>query len=98
MGKVTQAMAIAPELILCIGILAVFCASLGESMFSKARKAALATAILALLATVMTLSENSTHFFSIYQVNKYIGDVKVLTITEKGVVLLKDGSKIELTR
>lgn len=71
MEKVNQAMAIAPELILCIGILVVFCASLGESMFAKARKAALATSLLALLAAVMTLSENSTLFFSTYQVNLF---------------------------
>jgi len=43
-------MALAPELILCFGILAVFCTSLGESMFSKAWKAALATSILAKLS------------------------------------------------
>lgn len=71
MGKVNQIMAIAPELILGCGILAVFCTSLGESMFSKARKAALAASILALLAAALTLSENSTLFFSTYQVNLF---------------------------
>jgi NADH-quinone oxidoreductase subunit N len=71
MGKMNQIIAIAPELILCLGILVVFCLSLGESMFLKARKAALATSILALLAAAMTLAENSTLFFSTYQVNLF---------------------------
>lgn len=64
-------MALTPELILCFGILAVFCTSLGESMFSKARNAALAVSILALLATVITLTENSVYFFNTYQVNLF---------------------------
>lgn len=88
MGKVNQAMAIAPELILCIGILAVFFTSLGESMFSKARKAALATAILALLATAMTLFENSTLFFGTYQVNLFSQLFKLLILFGLCAVIL----------
>jgi NADH-quinone oxidoreductase subunit N len=80
MGKVNHAMAIAPEMILCIGILAVFCAGLGESMFSKARKAALATAMLALLTAAMTLSENSTLFFGTYQVTLFSQLFKLLIL------------------
>jgi NADH-quinone oxidoreductase subunit N len=87
-GTVNQAMAIAPELILCIGILAVFLTSLGESLFSKARKAALAAAILALLAAAATLSENSTLFFGTYQVNLFSQLFKLMTLFGLFVTLL----------
>jgi NADH-quinone oxidoreductase subunit N len=80
MEQANQAMAIAPELILCIGILGVFSASLGESMFSKARTAALATSILALLAAAMTFSENATLFSSTYQVTLFSQLFKVFIL------------------
>jgi NADH-quinone oxidoreductase subunit N len=69
--NMNQIMALMPELTLCVGILAVLLISLGESTFSKAYRAALATSILALLVTTMTLSENSIYFFSTYQVNLF---------------------------
>ena len=80
MGKADQIMALAPELILCFGILAVFCTSLGESLFSKARRVALAIAVLALVAAVLTLSQNSTHFFATYQVNLFSQFFKVVIL------------------
>ena len=80
MGKVDQIMALMPELTLCFGILAVFFISLGESTFSKAYRAALATSIFALLVTVMTLSENSLHFFATYQVNLFSQLFKVFIL------------------
>jgi NADH-quinone oxidoreductase subunit N len=80
--------AIAPELILCAGILAVFFLSLGESRFSQARGAAMASAVLALLAAAATLSENSTLFFGTYQVNLFSQIFKGMTLFGLCVALL----------
>jgi len=87
-GNVNQAMAIAPELILCVGILAVFLTSLGESLFAKARKAALVSAILAMLATAATFTENSTLFFGTYQVNLFSQLFKLMMLFGLSVTLL----------
>jgi NADH-quinone oxidoreductase subunit N len=87
-GKMIQIMVFAPELILCCGILAVFYTSLGESMFSKARKVALATSILALLATVMTFGENSIHFFFTYQINLFSQLFKLFILFGLGAAIL----------
>jgi NADH-quinone oxidoreductase subunit N len=87
-GHVNLIAAIAPELILSAGILAVFFLSLGESQFRKARGAALASAVLSLLAAAATLSENSTLFFGTYQVNLFSQIFKGMTLFGLCVALL----------
>jgi NADH-quinone oxidoreductase subunit N len=88
MENVNLITAIAPELILCAGILTVFFLSLGELQFPKARWAALASAVLALLAAATTLSVNSTLFFGAYQVNLFSQIFKLMTLFGLCVALL----------
>jgi NADH-quinone oxidoreductase subunit N len=87
-GNSGMIVAIAPELILCAGILAVFFLSLGESRFPTARWAALASAVLALLAAAATLSVNSTLFFGTYQVNLFSQIFKGMTLFGLCVAIL----------
>jgi NADH-quinone oxidoreductase subunit N len=80
MVRMDQMIALAPEWILCLGILAVFCTTLTGSRFSKAHWAALTAAVLAFAAAVLTLGENSIHFHGTYQVNLFSQIFKFLIL------------------
>ena len=84
-------MAFLPELTLLSGALALFFVALGESRTRLAKLVALATAVLAVVASIACLGQTETLFDGAYRVDLFSQGLKLVFACGFGLVLLLSG-------
>jgi NADH-quinone oxidoreductase subunit N len=81
-----------PELVLLFGALALFFVSLGESRTQLAKRVAMLTALSVILASVLSLGQQSTLFDGAYRVDLFSQALKLVFACGLGLILLLSGS------
>ena len=80
-----------PELVLLLGALALFFVCLGDSLVTRAKTVALATALAALLASAFCLGQQATLFDGAYRVDLFSQSLKVVFAFGFVLILLLSG-------